>query len=262
MEEKDLISFGIDHGISPQLPVVKELRAISKGIKELAEKEQPKEERPEVQKISLEGAEVITIKGEKGDKGDRGDKGDQGDRGTNGTNGKDGKNGENGKDGTSPDLETIAYEASKLTEAKLAPLIPKIEDIEKDLPKLGDKIRDALELLQGEDRLDKSAIKGLEELEKELRDLIGTSTSRHTGIAFVGDRLKVDDFTALTDGSTKSFYLEGNPRNLNTVKVWGSDFPFIMTHGKGFTITGKLLTLADDVDAPLTGAKLVCEYTI
>lgn len=38
---------------------------------------------------------------------------------------------------------------------------PNIEDIEKDLPKLGTAIRDALELLEGEDRLDASAIKGL-----------------------------------------------------------------------------------------------------
>ena len=69
------------------------------------------------------------------------------------------------KDGVSPDLQTIAYEASKLVDDKLRPLVPKIEDIEKDLPKLGEPIRDSLEILKGEDRLDKSAIRGLDDYE-------------------------------------------------------------------------------------------------
>jgi hypothetical protein len=98
-----------------------------------------KEERPEVQKVELMGAEIVTIKGQKGDKGDQGDKGDKGDTGPqgpkgadskvagpkgergekgdtgpagkpgrdgidgrNGIDGKDGKDGKNGKDGKTP----------------------------------------------------------------------------------------------------------------------------------------------------------------
>lgn len=49
-----------------------------------------------------------------------------------------------------------------------------IENIEKDLPKLGESIRDGLELLEGDDRLDKKAIKGLEELENRI-NLTGKS---------------------------------------------------------------------------------------
>jgi hypothetical protein len=53
--------------------------------------------------------------------------------------------------------------------------IPTIEELENDIPKLGEKIRDSLELLIGDDRLDKSAIKGLEEDFKALEDKIMSS---------------------------------------------------------------------------------------
>ena len=67
-----------------------------------------------------------------------------------------------GKDGRDADETLVVEEVKKL--------IPKIEDLEKDIPKLGEKIRDSLELLQGEDRLDKSAIKGLDELESKIKE--------------------------------------------------------------------------------------------
>ena len=40
-------------------------------------------------------------------------------------------------------------------------VIPKIEEIENNLPKLGEQIRNSLELLEGDERIDISAIKGL-----------------------------------------------------------------------------------------------------
>lgn len=67
----------------------------------------------------------------------------------------------------------IAIEASKMAQEAIKPLIPvipplpsipTIEDIENDLPKLGERIRDGLELLKGEDRLDSSSIKNLPEV--------------------------------------------------------------------------------------------------
>lgn len=106
--------------------------------------------RPEVQKMELLGAELVTIKGQKGDKGDKGDKGEKGDSitgpqgpkgndstvpgpkgpigltgkdgkngrdGINGLNGKDGKNGKDGNDG-SPD--SPADIVSKLQTVKKA----------------------------------------------------------------------------------------------------------------------------------------------
>ena len=49
-----------------------------KGFEDIAK---ALKEKPEVQKVELMGAEIITIKGKKGDKGDNGDKGDEGDKG-------------------------------------------------------------------------------------------------------------------------------------------------------------------------------------
>ncbi len=68
---------------------------------------------PKEMKVSIEGAEIIAIKGEKGEKGDKGDiggngkdgrdgkniKGDRGVKGDAGKDGRDGVNGMNGKDG-------------------------------------------------------------------------------------------------------------------------------------------------------------------
>jgi hypothetical protein len=87
----------------------------------LKELQKPEEPEPEIRKVELVGAELVTIKGEKGDKGDKGDtgergeKGDQGiqgekgmdstipgpkgDKGDQGPAGKDGKDALDGKDG-------------------------------------------------------------------------------------------------------------------------------------------------------------------
>lgn len=46
-----------------------------------------------------------------------------------------------------------------------------VERIENDLPKLGEKFRDGLELLQGDERLSKESIKGIDEIEKDIDNL-------------------------------------------------------------------------------------------
>ena len=80
---------------------------VTEAIKDL------KEEKPEVQKMELMGAEIITIKGAKGDKGDsikgdkgdsiKGDKGDKGDKGEDSTvKGPKGPKGDKGNDSIVP----------------------------------------------------------------------------------------------------------------------------------------------------------------
>lgn len=106
--------------------------------------------RPEVQKMELLGAELVTIKGQKGDKGDKGDKGEKGDsitgpqgptgkdstvpgpkgpigltgkdgkNGKDGTNGLNGKDGKNGKDGNNGSPDSPADIVSKLQTVKKA----------------------------------------------------------------------------------------------------------------------------------------------
>lgn len=92
---------------------------------------------------------IPTIKGDKGDMGYKGEKGDKGNPGKDGKNGVDGKDGINGKDGTS---------GVDGTNGDIKDLSP-------------EEIRDELELLQGNDRLDKAAIKGLDEEIKRLESL-------------------------------------------------------------------------------------------
>jgi hypothetical protein len=77
--------------------------------------------------------------------------------------GPPGKDGRDGRDGKDAEIDTtqIALEASSMAVAELLPLIPTIEAIEADLPKLGLSVRDSLELLGGEDRLDRKAIRGI-----------------------------------------------------------------------------------------------------
>jgi DNA-binding ferritin-like protein len=73
-----------------------------------------------------------------------------------------------------PSTTELVNEVAQIVEKSITqqlPKIPSIEDIENDLPKLGDKIRDALELLQDDERLDVSAIKGLEDLIKKVEKL-------------------------------------------------------------------------------------------
>jgi DNA repair exonuclease SbcCD ATPase subunit len=65
------------------------------------------------------------------------------------------------RDGADADEEKILQ--------RLAERLPKIEEIENKLPSLGERIRDSLELLQGEERIRVEAIDGLQELLDELK---------------------------------------------------------------------------------------------
>mgnify|MGYP001611067734 CR=1 FL=1 len=134
---------------------------LENSISELKEKfntavQEIKENTPDLNKVleSVKGkdgedSEIPGIQGEKGDKGDRGEQGLQGypgimgvkgERGEKGDNGNDGNNGINGKDGS---------------------------------PDNAEQVRDKLEMVKGEERLDQSAIKGLDEkLEKNQKVII------------------------------------------------------------------------------------------
>lgn len=153
------------------------------------------------------------------------------------------------------DLSGVEKEITELAEDILL--------VKRQIPALdtATQIRNKLESLDGSERLDMSAIDGLLEALEKIRK---TSTPRRVGI--IGGRVShiplVDVFTG--DGSTKTFYLSKAPRDMYTIKAWGSDFPHILTHddGNGFTVSGKALTLDSDTDAPSLGARFVVEYYV
>lgn len=118
---------------------------------------------------------IMSIKGDKGEKGDKGDRGEKGDsiigqKGDRGDKGERGNIGLNGKDGLSPDPIKIALEASKIAQDTTLPLIPTVEQVEakleQNLPNLGEKFRDGLELIKEED--EKLKIDAVGYLRKEL----------------------------------------------------------------------------------------------
>lgn len=102
-------------------------------------------------------------------------------------------------------------------------------------------------------------------LEKKLRALEDTKPSVIRQV-FGGGRPvhvpMVDDWSGNTNGSAKTFYLTKQPRSINTMKIWGSDFPYILRANVDFTVSGKAVTLTSEVDAPSNGATLVAEYFI
>lgn len=107
-----------------------------------------------------------------GDMGPKGDKGDRGDQGPRGDKGDRGEKGDTGPQGPSGDLKDLSPE----------------------------EIRNALELLQDDERLDASAIKGLREfVEKHAPKSGGT-----TGLIGRG-RVHDYDLSSYLDGATKTF---------------------------------------------------------
>ena len=122
---------------------------------------------PDVKSLleQVKGAEGVQgIQGEKGDTGAKGDTGEQGVQGEKGQDstvagpkgdkGDKGDKGEDGKDGTPADEEAI------------------VKKLESEFPQFGNAFRDGLELLKGEERLDVSAIKGLDTRDTTLTDAI------------------------------------------------------------------------------------------
>lgn len=219
--------------------------------------------------------EIELIPGIKGDKGEKGEKGDKpiagidyplpkdGEPGPVGPMGPSGRDGVDGKDAPPVDINSIVVEATtKATEA-LKPLIPTIEQVELDLPKLGAPIRDALELLQGDDRLDKSAIKGLEELIKELRAEIAKRPIYVGGSSGGGRICKSYDLSASLDGSTKTFSL---PSFWRIISVHLSSVPNILRPTVDFTVDGsaKTITFTDALDVGTSlssGQTLIVVYS-
>jgi len=98
----------------------------------------------EIQKV----AGTIPDKGNAGDKGDKGDKGEQGDDGLNGRDGIDGLDGLNGEKGDKGDNGDKGEKGDKGNDGS------------PDTPEL---IRGKLETLKKDDRLDISAIRGLDD---------------------------------------------------------------------------------------------------
>ena len=149
------------------------------------------------------------------------------------TNGIDGKN-----------ADEVKIIKSVLDKIKL----PEYKETVLDTPV---QIAEKLELLEDENRLDIKAIRGLEEIIKELKN---RPTGRGGGARKVVYS-KFEDLSSLCDGATKTFTM---PKDCIAVTgVFGTQFP-----GGGFRpitdwkFEGNTLTLTSEVGAPQTGQTL------
>lgn len=119
-----------------------------------------------------------------------------------------------------------------------------------------EQIREKLENLKGDERLDKSAIKGLEDEIKNLKELLAKRSTRLFGGARKSVYTKAYDLTSLVDGSTKAFTLPFD--TINVTAVFGTQFPLIFAPTTDWTFSGRTLTLTDAVGAPQSGQTLIC----
>lgn len=160
---------------------------------------------------------------------------------------KDGKDGVDGKDA---DEEKVAKNASKIALNALQEDISAI--LNKELPQEGENIRDALEILKGDERLDKSAIKGLEEELQRISAIKGTT--------IMGGGTRVDNSidnevpTGTIDGANTDFVLNWTPLN-GSLKVFRGGARQQITGD--YTLSDKTITF---LLPPQIGEIIICDY--
>ena len=186
-------------------------------------------------------------------------------RGTDGEDGKNGRDGEDGKDSKVPGPKGEKGERGEIGPMGIAgrdgkdSTVPGPKgdkgDAGKDgSPDTADDIRNKLELLEGDERLDKKAIKGWEDFEKSVKE---TATRRVQTPAKAFMIHKVD-LTSQCDGANKTFNVGGT--HFGIVGVYGTQFPLIYRPIIDYTETATGFTLTSAVSAPETDQTLVAQY--
>lgn len=203
---------------APEVAIFDEIKKINETLTEI--KDKPDMEMPEIPqfpqkiKVEIDGLQTITLKGDKGDKGNDG---------KNGKDGKDGRDGRDGNNGISPDIDTIIYESTKAVEERLKPFIPTVEDLSKELPKLGLSIRDGIELLPDGQKLSIQAIEDLaqilEDLKKQGKGIgagVGGANPGMFTLHFIDDETP----TGTIDGINTDFTINLPPSPVSSLKVY------------------------------------------
>lgn len=132
-----------------------------------------------------------------------------------------------------------------------------MNDMIDTLPQHGEKFRDGLELLQGDNRLDKSAIKGLQEEFERLGKIragrvLGGYTDNHVKYAL--GRIEAVEEEVSFSGTTGTL---SNLPVVDSVKLYRGGVRMQEGSGKDYTVSGKTITLAT---AAISGEIFVCDY--
>ena len=168
-------------------------------------------------------------------------------------------------------LDELKKLISKVNLAELEDkLRSSIEEVKKQIPTIPPQLS-AIEIgrkvdsLEGESRVDKSSIKGIEEIEKAIEEL-----KKRKGITLFGGGggsssggkvVKIYDISSQLDGSTKTFVI---PSNWRVLTVHASSFPFsAFRPNVDFTYTSSSITFTSEITEAVTlasGQSVLVEY--
>lgn len=117
-----------------------------------------------------------------------------------------------------------------------------VAKLENDLPRFGEKFRDGLELLEGDERLDASAIKGLDAAVRKYE------TKAIPGGGHGGNYVQAYDLSSSLNGSTKTFSL---PAFWKIVSVHLSSAPNILRPTVDYTsdASASTITFTSEINA-------------
>ena len=132
--------------------------------------------------------------------------------------------------------------------------IPTPENIILDGP---DEIRNKLELLLGDERLDMSAIRGLKEaLEEVGKSMGGKGVPGDASVAFSISRLtKTETPSGLINGSNKTYELTGKPKIVLGFWING-----MFIHDDEYSISGVTITFTAALPASLSSTGFTIKY--
>mgnify|MGYP001581853242 FL=1 len=159
----------------------------------------------------------------------------------------------NGQDGQNADEEKIVDKV--LSKIK----IPTIDELKKELPIMAVEVRDALELLTGDERLEISSIKSLKEELEELRKMKGQGLGGGGFSKLAMDFHIIDEEvpTGAINGVNTDFVLAHMPAPTASLKVYLTGQKMKLT--TDYTLSSKTITF---LTAPLATDNITCDYRI
>ena len=147
---------------------------------------------------------------------------------------------QDGADGKDADEEKITLDVIEKCQQ------PIIDKLEKELPQLGDAIRDGLEILQNDERLKIEAVKNLrEELDRLEKKILSKTVSFGGGGGVGKHNVVYHDLSGSLNGSTRTFSL---PAFYKIVDVKLNSVP-VMRLDIDYTVDGSLnqITMTDEI---------------
>lgn len=121
-------------------------------------------------------------------------------------------------------------------------------------------IRNKLETLEGDNRLDKSAIRGIEDIEKVLDAMKDGSGKTFVVGGKSRNSVHLYDLSSQLNGVSKTFTL---PSNFGVIGVWCSSMPNAFRPTIDYTEGNKTITFTDEINASTTlatGQTLILQY--